>query len=458
MNFRRVTQLGLVLALALCAVACNDTFRPIVIPLNPNPPSGNLLHYAITLSTNGVGLGCPPPTPDSQQCVEAPGASSRIDVSGDTEVSSVQMGLGPVHGALLPGGSELYVANSLDDSVSAYNPSSTSVIIPTIISLPAGSVPIFVATTEDGNVYVANSGTGTVAAINTISNVAVIIPLSATPAAFRPVAMAETPNGQKLYVANEGNNSVSVITTSDRVAHTPIPVGMSPVWAAVRSDGRRAYVLNSGSGTISTLDTTTDAVLNTVPVSAGANFMFYDSTFNRLYVTSNSATTVGVLDVSGDQPSVLASIDLTAGVNSPCAGGCVPTAVTVLPDGSRAYVSFYTITGTPSVLNASVAVINTGTKAITKFVSLPPTTIDPDPNHIHMTGCGIARFRLFVAAAPGDGSRVYVSNCDSGNTAVLQTLDDTFALNLPAPLSVFPTPTPGSQQPLQNPVFVFPGQ
>lgn len=439
MNFRRVTRLGLVLVLALFAVACDDTFRPIVIPLNPNPPSGNLLHYALTLSTSGA---------------VASGYSSRIDVSGDTEVSSVQMGLGPVHGALLPSGAELYVANSMDDSVSVYNPSSTSVIIPTIISLPTGSVPIFVATTEDANVYVANSGTGTVAAINTISNVAVIIPLSASPAAFRPVAMAETPNGQKLYVANEGNNSVSVITTSDRVAHTPIPVGMSPVWVAVRSDGRRAYVLNSGSGTISTLDTTTDAVLNTVPVSAGANFMFYDSTFNRLYVTSNSATTVGVLDVSGDQPSVLASIDLTAGANSPCAGGCVPTAVTVLPDGSRAYVSFYTISGTPSALNASVAVINTGNRAITKFVSLPPATIDT----VNVTGCATARFRLFVAAAPSDGSRVYVSNCDSGNTGVIQTLDDTFAVNLPAPLSAFAAPTPTSQPPLQNPVFVFPGQ
>jgi len=439
MNFRRVTYLGLVLALTLGAVACNDTFRPIAIPLNPNPPSGNLLHYAISLSTNNAA---------------APGYSSRIDVSGDTEVGSIQTGLGPVHGAVLPSGGALYVANSLDDSVSTYNPSSTSIIIPTVISLPAGSAPIFVATTENGNVYVANSGNGTVAAISTISNVAVIIPLSTSPVAFRPVAMAETPNAQKLYVANEGDNSVSVITTSDRVAHTPIPVGTSPVWVAVRSDGRRAYVLNSGSGTISTLDTTTDAVLSTVPVSAGANYMFYDSTFNRLYVTSNSATTVDVLDVSGDQPSVLASIDLTAGANSPCAGGCVPTAVTVLPDGSRAYVSFYTISGTPSALNASVAVINTGTNAITKFVSLPPATIDT----VNVTGCATARFRLFVAAAPGDGSRVYVSNCDSGNTGVIQTLDDTFALNLPAPLSAFAAPTPTSQPPLQNPVFVFPGQ
>ena len=437
MNFRRVTYLGMVFALALIAVSCGDTFRPIVIPLNPNPPSGKLQHSVIFLSANGP---------------VAPGDNSVIDVSGDTNVGSIQVGIGPVHGALLPNQTELYIANSLDDSVSALTPSSSG---STTVSLPAGSVPVFVATTENANAYVADSGNGTIAAINTTNNIATIIPLAANPASFRPVALAETPNGSKLYVANEGNNSVSVVTTNDRLAHTPIPVGMSPVWVSMRADGRRVYVLNSGSGTISTLDTSTDTVLNTVPVSAGANFMFYDSVFNRLYVTSNSSTTVGVLDVSGDQPSVLASIDLTAGTGSLCSGGCVPTSVGVLPDGSRAYVSLYTISGSPSVLNAGVAVINTGTNTIRKFVSLPPATIDTLSGHD--TGCGTARFRLFVATAL-DNTRVYVSNCDAGSVGVLQTSDDTFVLNVTSPVSAFSQMPSTGFPPPQNPVFIFQGQ
>jgi YVTN family beta-propeller protein len=438
MNFRRVIYLGMVLALALYTVACDDTFRPIVIPLNPNPPSGNLLHFAVFLSSNGPS---------------APGDTSRIDVSGDTNVGSIQVGIGPVHAALLPNGSELYVANSLDDSVSVYNPSAASLIIPTTISLPVGSVPVFVGTAENNNVYVANSGNGTVAAINAGTNIATIIPLSSNPTSFRPVALAETPDAGKVYVANEGANSVSVITTNDRIAHTPIAVGMSPVWVAMRSDGRRVYVLNSGSGTISTLDTTTDTVLNTVSVSSGANYMFYDSVFNRLYVTSPASTSLGVLDVSGDQPTVLASIDLATAANSLCAAGCVPTSVTVLPDGGRAYVSFYSISGSPSVLNAGVAVVNTGSRLITKFVALPPATIDAT----NATGCSTARFRLFAAAAP-DSTRVYISDCDSGNTGIIQTSDDSMVLNLPSPLSAFPAPSPTQQPPLQNPMFVLPGQ
>jgi YVTN family beta-propeller protein len=354
---------------------------------------------------------------------------------------------------MLPNGAELYIANSLDDSISVYNPSSASIITPTIVSLPIGSAPVFVGTTEIANVYVADSGNGTVAAINTASNVATIVPLSANPASFRPVALAETPDGTKVYVANEGANSVSVITTNDRIAHTTISVGLSPVWVAIRSDGRRAYILNSGSGTISTIDTSTDTVLNTVPVSSGANFMFYDSVFNRLYVTSQSATTLNILDVTGDQPSVRASVDLTAGANSLCVAGCVPTSVTVLPDGSRAYVSFYSVSGSPSMLNAGVAVVSTGSGTVTKFVSLPSAAVDTT----NATGCGTARFRLFASAAP-DSSRVYVSDCDSGNIAILQTADDSFAANLPAPLSAFPAASPNVLPPLQNPVFVFPGQ
>jgi hypothetical protein len=44
---------------------------------------------------------------------------------------------------------------------------------------------------------------------------------------------------------------------------------------------------------------------------------------------------------------------------------------------------------------------------------------------------------LFVAAA-ADSSRVYVGNCDAGNTTIIRTSDNTEVLNMPAPLSDFP--------------------
>jgi len=58
-------------------------------------------------------------------------------------------------------------------------------------------------------------------------------------------------------------------------------------------------------------------------------------------------------------------------------------------------------------------------------------------------------------AASADSTRVYVGNCDAGNVADIQTLNDTLLLELPAPqsasFSAGGTPLP------QNPVFVVAG-
>src|SRR5690242_7971384 len=141
MIFRRFWFVGSVFCLLLIAASCGDTFRPIITQLNPTPPDGRLLHYVLFLSSNG---------PNN------PGGSSRIDVSGDTNVGTAEVGLGPVHAALLPSGAGVYVANSLEDSVTFYDPSPSTTTqsnsIPvTTISLPAGSNPVFVATTENLN-------------------------------------------------------------------------------------------------------------------------------------------------------------------------------------------------------------------------------------------------------------------------------------------------------------------
>jgi hypothetical protein len=68
-------------------------------------------------------------------------------------------------------------------------------------------------------------------------------------------------------------------------------------------------------------------------------------------------------------------------------------------------------------------------------------------------------------AAAADSSKVYVSNCDAGSTAIINTLatagapPDSLALNLPGPAGN-PQPTPSNPNPPpapQNPVFALTG-
>ena len=78
------------------------------------------------------------------------------------------------------------------------------------------------------------------------------------------------------------------------------------------------------------------------------------------------------------------------------------------------------------------------------------------------TGCDIARFRTFATASGGGANsnfKVYVSQCDAGSVAVI----DTFASNTgtnqhPADVLEGNVPAPlGSFSPSQNPVFVLAG-
>jgi YVTN family beta-propeller protein len=441
----RAALLGLLAVLLVLWTACGDTFRPVAIPLSPTPPSPSSFYYVLALSQNGVNNA---------------GASTRIDVSGDSNVGVAQLGIAPVYAALVPSGNNVYIANSLDDTVSSYALGSPATVNTT--TLEPGSTPIFIATADNATVYVANAGNGTVGAINTSNNALA----NSIAVGFNPVSIIETPDASKIYAVGGGAGVVS-INASDKSVNPPIsdPSISSPVWVLSRSDSRFVYVLNSGNGTVTPINTSDDSVEAAITVSSapGANFMVYDKALQRLYVTNPNTTQVGVVDVSTDQPTALRPLDLTAvpaGTSAICTSGCSPESVAVLPDGSRAYVATYSVSGT--TMTSQVTVFNTQTEAVRTV--LPTVTASVDTTNA--TGCGntaiiptpgvaSVRFRLFAVAALG-GSRVYVANCDAGNTEIIQTTDDTpSAVTIPAPLSSFPVSAVGGQPPLQNPVFLL---
>ena len=111
MTALRAAKLAALSALALVCISCGDTFRPVAIPVTPNPPDPASFHFALVISQNPAAT------------TNNPGAITRIDVSGDTNVAVAKMGIGPVHGSLSPDATGVYVANSLDDTVSAFSTS-----------------------------------------------------------------------------------------------------------------------------------------------------------------------------------------------------------------------------------------------------------------------------------------------------------------------------------------------
>lgn len=474
----RAVRIGALCVAMLIELSCGDTFRPIAIPANPHPPDPESLHFALVVAANGPDV-CPNGTGGLCDPLPHPGTSSRIDVSGDTNVGSASVGLGPVHAALIPpNGSTAFVVNNLEDTVSSY---ATAAIAPvTTIGLPIGSKPVFVHTTEAGTVYVANSGNATVSAISTSRNFVT----NTIPVGNDPEAMAETPDGKKLYVVNKGDGTVTVVNTIDHSTNpTPLAVGATPTWAAARSDNAFVYVLSLGSHQLFVINTATDQVSPT-PVSVpNANFAFYDKTLNRIYLTTTDRKVL-IFNVSSAAPAAVGTVDLsvdpTGGANPPCPAGCVLDSITALPNGNRAYVASHEVTATcthvdgapddpPPCIVTRVTVINTPTNSVLETVpTLQEVLLDGVPlkidgNQVFKPDFSVVAFcnqlvvrRYIVSAA--DSSRVFVTNCDAGGTDIIRTSDDTFVLNLAAPVSSLP-PLPGQEfPPPQRPVFIVPGR
>ena len=167
--------------------------------------------------------------------------------------------------------------------------------------------------------------------------------------------------GNDLYVANKGDNTVSVITIEtvyisplgadfEDELLTRIDVGNSPSAIAFHPDGTYAYVVNSGGGTISIVDTSTKTVVDTISDITLINpveIAVFEVPNTPPHVPSNPYPPGGEIDVpisptlswEGGDPDpgdtvtydVFMGTDLTMGLEQVCTGivhpetYCTPT-------------------------------------------------------------------------------------------------------------------------------------
>jgi hypothetical protein len=544
---KRFLWLGCALFLLLVWCGCGDTFRPIIIPNPPVFPNPKAAHTVVSINDNGTIVR---------------GSAMVIDVSGDTDVSVADVGLAPVY-AVQQSTSQVLVVNhsvagAAGDSITRLNFNGTTIGTTTAISLPADSAPNFVAVSPtDILAYVSlpNFTPPSVAVVSTQSaNV-----VTTAPVGNNPVAIAVTPDKSKIYIANQGDSTISGLNAQGPSQRTGSPTHTSspPIWLVARNDNQRVYALEESTGILAELDTTATAgpdLLTEYPSSysvPGATFMVYDSNKNRLYIPGGPV--MKIIDISQSPAQVLATISIPSvpGLPGPTAASAV--AVAALPDGSRAYVASvansalpsqvsisavqgdgttatytYTWTGghdlTPGIpvtvtgiaspddgfngtylittvsgtscnqptqgctfqaanstvlktqtpviglassptdnLFPQVSVVDVSSNSVTKTIGIPgfPDATNPSTPLYYAPVCAPptpyrATFR-FKMAAGGDSSRVYLSSCDGGNVNIIDTSNDTYILNLPAPVGVRPPIPPNPANPPQNPVFLFAG-
>lgn len=429
MSLRRVGGLAMVALAAILEMSCGDVYRPVVLPINPTPPNPQNFHSVFGVSTNAPAT---------------PGTALQIDVSGDSNIGTANMGEVPTHAAILPSNTRVFVASagSLNpgdsDIVTSFTPAIATSIAsglgpPITFTYPnfgpndpttgvpqwsCSYLPDYVATTQTSAMFVANYGvdnaasclpnlasTDSVSFLNVINST--ITNISYLPAGSHPVALTETPNTLNLYVVNQGNNTVTNLSPIDLSTIATISVGATPVWAVSRSDSARVYVLTQGAGTLVPIDVASNTILpslTNLSVGAGANFILYDKNLNRLYVTNPTTGTVyiyattGGTDLSGtpnDTPLLLNTISMTAGSNPPCPSGCSPVSVAALPDSSRFYVASYASEPACSDANVGTSVpcivpMLTIFDALSMTPKAPTSTLLSGPSMSLLTAPGFA--------------------------------------------------------------------
>lgn len=463
-----IGRLALLILLVLLGVNCGDVYRPVALPIPGASPSPAPTGHISTISTNGM-LTSPP-----NQFLNS-GSFSRIDVAGDSVVASASTGLGPVHGTLSNAG-RLYVANSGDDTVFA-SPVATATQGTTInlVQLCDSSgcppiTPVFVHSTEANRMYVADAGNGTISVIDTSANVVVNTfavapanvgnPLPLPDRVSQPIALAELPNGSKIYSANKGTNSVTSLNTQDGSINRVIPLAAAPVWMVANVDNIHVYVLDSAD-TISVIDATTDSIVSSVSAGSSGgnpNQLVYEPVTNRVFATDANSVppALALFDVAsqGNLPNSTlvphgpGKAPIVAAPGSTCTSAPIPTSVTVLGDGSRAYVASYQDDGTQICTQATV--VDTGTGLVTRTIPVSQTALSP--SIVAQTNCDLSRFRVYAASSPGGTNsnfKVYVSQCDAGTVGIIDAFAvgtgpnphpaDWFAGWVPSPVSSFPS-------------------
>ena len=120
----------------------------------------------------------------------------------------------------------------------------------------------------------------------------------------------------KIFVANEGMNTVSVIDPDDNRVTATIPVGEHPgaiCWNATNGKVYTANNILAQGGTVTIIDAGGDSVITTVPVGNGPADILWNPTQNKVYCMCRDNATVTVIDGAGD--GVITSVGLGQTLN-----------------------------------------------------------------------------------------------------------------------------------------------
>jgi len=418
----RATFLAALGTAVLLAAGCGTEYRSVVTPIATTGPAPQPSAYAAFISS---------PSSTSN------GVLTVVDYSGDTIIDQAVVGVGPIGFVNDQTGVNDFTLNS-DKTLSGVSVSSsfmTRQVTTSTLVTNSTAANIF---SLNNTLYVLDSTNNTVDILkgnpaSFVESINLPLPQPPIPQVGGPITATAVSGGERLYAVSQfvapgvcntpASVTVSGVATPIEFASytvdTAIPVGKCPVYALSSSDSRRVFVLNRTDGTVTVIDTVRNTLDTTNPTiqvgckslsynkpcpagtSSGPVFAEYYAAGNLLVTANYDDDTISIIDVSLD---IYGNDSATFGQTVTIPVGSHPDSVTVLYDGSRAYVA--------NQADQTVSVVNLTDYTVSKVLSVNghPRTVVSVKNSLY--------------------GKVYVASPDSPYATIINTDGDIVTVSL----------------------------
>lgn len=154
-----------------------------------------------------------------------------------------------------------------------------------------------VATPDEKKLYVANIGSDSVTVINRATD-----EVNSIPTGDGAEGIDVSRNGKEVWVTNRGANTISVFdTATDQIAASFESGGAMPIRVKFTTDGRQAWVSNARSNAVTIFDAATRKLIGKIEVGAVPVGIQMTPDGKRAFVANTNDNKVTVIDVASQK-------------------------------------------------------------------------------------------------------------------------------------------------------------
>src|SRR5688572_14645772 len=212
-----------------------------------------------------------------------------IQTSDNTIIDTIAVGPIPLHPAISPDGAYVYIPDAnvgTDGRVRVLRTSDNTIVA----NLDAGSFA-FEAAVANGHVYVANQSENSVTVIEIATNT-VVDTITTT---GNPYGIIATSDGNHVYTGNQGIQSIDKIQTSDNTVVDSTSLSFGPFGVAINADDSVLYVGDWGGDQGVIFDAASLEIIKTLDVGNGPQFVAYSPDTGEAFFTNTDDGTISVV-------------------------------------------------------------------------------------------------------------------------------------------------------------------